>query len=182
MRAYFDLDVKKNTIMVRDMITEKIINDLPKSLLNYDPKRDNSVQAVFNRVSWHDSSTLRIINRAGLEKLYNFENGEQLEYNMIPLYENSETHHRHYNSNRAPLDQEDTFNRLRRKYQFYKSAYFLYNQRVPHQLYNGLFEVDHLAGAGQDRYIIDMSFTFLHWKIMELLVDGEISINQVDEN
>lgn len=65
------------------------------------------------------------------------------------------------------LEAKDTLGRLIRKYQAYKTIYFLENKTDPLSLYEELFTVDFRLGECKDRYISDLSFSFLHWNLME---------------
>jgi hypothetical protein len=56
---------------------------------------------------------------------------------------------------------------MKRKYQNYKSAYFLDHKTEAFNLYTELFTVDYKIDGCRGMHVADMSFTFLHWKIME---------------
>jgi hypothetical protein len=75
--------------------------------------------------------------------------------------------------------------RLHRKYNQYKSNYYLFNAQeraingtVSEYLMNkGLFNIDYRVDQCTGRYVADLSFTFLHWSLMEQLGDGKISFD-----
>lgn len=51
-----------------------------------EPARD-----IMNRFIWIDKGQIKIINKEGIEKIVDLEhNFEEVEYNVIPLFENSE--------------------------------------------------------------------------------------------
>lgn len=59
---------------------------------------------------------------------------------------------------------------------------------TPDQLYEKMFTVDYnVATPGhpeiqcKERYLADLSFTFLHWRLMEELENGGQSIENIDE-
>jgi len=70
--------------------------------------------------------------------------------------------------------------RLKRKYQCYKSAYDLFHKKEAFSLYSELFTVDYQVDGCRGMYISDLSFTFLHWKMTEQLVDRVIKIESID--
>ncbi len=47
-------------------------------------------------------------------------------------------------------------------------------------MYNVLSTVDYKYKFSKDKYVADLSFTFLHWNLMEQLEKGEITVNQID--
>ncbi len=50
-----------------------------------------SARDIMNRFIWIDKSQIKIINKEGIEKIVDLEhNFEEVEYNVIPLFENSE--------------------------------------------------------------------------------------------
>lgn len=44
-----------------------------------------------------------------------------------------------------------------------------------------MFSVDFGINNCEDRYVADLSFTFLHWKLIEQLRDGQIKIKDIDQ-
>ena len=65
---------------------------------------------------------------------------------MVPLYNNEEVRGdplNHYYKNRKSLPISDVLSRLKRKYQYYKSAYYLEHKRDPESLYPEIFTVDY---------------------------------------
>ena len=80
------------------------------------------------RFKWIDDTTIKIINREGIEKIIDINNKcEEKAYNVIPLYEkeNLKDKNDDYYHNRKSLALSQVKERLIRKYQAYKSAYYL---------------------------------------------------------
>jgi hypothetical protein len=75
---------------------------------------------------------------------------------------------------------KDVLNRLKQKYRDYKTIYYLENRKDPYSLYQELFSVDYKIGKCKDRYIADLSFSFLHWNLIEQLEQGHIRIKDID--
>lgn len=72
---------------------------------------------------------------------------------------------------------ENTYEWLERKYRLYKSAYQLHNERDPIKLYQLLINVD------SDYYnTTNLSFTYLHWKIIEQIEKGEVEVDKIDDD
>ena len=66
--------------------------------------------------------------------------------------------------------------------QSYYRAYFIDGIRDSKKLYDTLFTVDYGVGNGQDELYIDLSFTFLHWKIAESLkYDPDFNITSINK-
>lgn len=60
-------------------------------------------------------------------------------------------------------------NRLKRKYQEYFSAYYCDNIREPARLYDVLFKVDYNIDKCEGKLVADLSFTYFHWKLAEMM-------------
>lgn len=75
---------------------------------------------IMNRFKWVDEETIRIINNEGIEKIIDLKSSklEEIEYNVIPLFDNSEYKNpmRHYYSNKQNLEVWQVKERLIRKY------------------------------------------------------------------
>lgn len=178
---YIDIDRAEDQFVIRDTMTSTIIDVIPKDLMN--PKLENPKE-VMNRFEWIDKNTIRMINKEGVEKIVDIQNDcSEVEYNVIPLFNNEEIKNplRHYFTNRTPLNINEVLQRLQRKYQNYKSAYYLEHKREPFSLYSELFTVDYQRNGCKGMHSADMSFTFLHWKMMEQLDLSTLSIDLIDD-
>lgn len=89
-----------------------------------------NVKTTMNRFCWVDNLTIKIINEEGTEKLIDLETQKELAYNVIPLFDPQELEDpkRHYYNNRVPMKIEAALDRMKRKYQNYKSAYYIKNK------------------------------------------------------
>lgn len=79
-----------------------------------DPSLQSS-QELMSRFKWIDSNTVRIVNFEGIEKIVDMKNNfRELEYNVIPLFNNSEIKdkQRHFFYNRTPLEVQQVLERL----------------------------------------------------------------------
>jgi hypothetical protein len=112
--------------------------------MNLDEEPSNE---IMNRFLWVADDTIRLINHEGIEKILAIKDGklEEVEYNVIPLFDAYDIKNplRHFFSNRSSLSVSDVKERLIRKYQAYKSAYYLEHKREPFSLYSELFTVDY---------------------------------------
>ena len=54
------------------------------------------------------------------------------------------------------------------------------SKRDPHALYQVLHTVDYKIQNTNERFVADLSFTFLHWNLMEQLESEEIEAYQID--
>jgi hypothetical protein len=48
-------------------------------------------------------------------------------------------------------------------------------------MYPGLFHVDYYADRCKERIMMDLPFTFLNWKIMEELIAGRMTLEDIDD-
>lgn len=72
--------------------------------------------------------------------------------------------------------------RLKRKYQLYKSAYYLEHKREPFLLYSEMFTVDFQIQKCKGMHVSDLSFTYLHWKLMEQVDLGNVPLEMIDDS
>ncbi len=90
--------------MIRETLSQKVIYTVEKHLMNTE---NEPAKTVMNRFMWIDDKTLRIVNRGGIEKIVDLEDGQkEVEFNVIPLFDNKEMTitKRHYYNNRSPLE------------------------------------------------------------------------------
>jgi hypothetical protein len=117
---------------------------IPRDLMDLDSE---PAHEIMNRFKWVDEETIRLINNEGIEKIIDLKSStlDEIEYNVIPLFDNFETKNpmKHFYSNRGCLEVWQVKERLVRKYQAYKSAYYLEHKREPFSLYTELFTVDY---------------------------------------
>jgi hypothetical protein len=67
------------------------------------------------------------------------------------------------------------------KYQAYKSSQLL-DSNNEESLYNAMFTVDYSLEGSRGKFLADLSFSFLHWNLMEKLESGLIQLDQIDKN
>ena len=85
--------------------------------------------------------------------------------------------HFYYEKGASLLTETDV--RLQLKYQIYKSSFFLDGKKED-SLYPELFTVDYGQDDFKGRYVTDLSFSFLHWNLMEKLESGDITVDKID--
>lgn len=125
---------------------------------------------IMNRFKWISGLEYKIVNKEGIEQLVSLRKGQKiLEYNMIPIFDSKVLKDPliSFYTNRVPLDVSSVKDRLIRKYQVYKSAYYLDHVRDPSTMYESLYSIDYQVNKCTGMHVADLSFTFLHWKIME---------------
>ncbi|CDW71887.1 wd-40 repeat protein [Stylonychia lemnae] len=178
-----DVNRKDNLFVIRDTFSNRVICTVPKDLmdLNLEPASE-----IMNRFKWVDDETIKIINHEGIEKIVYLRGMEliEIEYNVIPLFDNHEIKSplRHYYTNKSQLSVWQVKERLIRKYQAYKSGYYLEHKQDAYGLYPDVFTVDYQVDHCKGMHVADMSFTFLHWKMMEQLEKKALQIELVDNS
>jgi ankyrin repeat protein len=97
---------------------------------------------------------------------------DQVSYCSIPMLDLEylkKNKKSHFFYDMSITKENQTIERLRRKYQEYFSAYNSNGLRSPSDLYNILFEVDFNIDNCQGKVVADTSFTYFHWKLAELM-------------
>lgn len=144
--------------------------------------KEGNVNEVVHRFKWHDNNTIQLINSEGLERIIRLD-GEfsEVQFHNIPLYMSFWSTHNHYYYDKPLVELDNVNERLRRKYQAYKAttlmkeATSMTDEKMKAKLlYGQLFTVDYLKPDDEDpgkmdRFVIDQSFTFLSWNLVEQL-------------
>lgn len=85
---YIDIDRALGNFVIRDTITSTLIYQIKEDLMD---SKSESPRDILNRFMWINKDRIRILNKEGIEKIIELRNGfEEIEYNMIPLFDNSE--------------------------------------------------------------------------------------------
>lgn len=90
------------------------------------------------RFKWENSETIKILNKEGIEKKIDLkDNFKEIEFNIVPLFDLKGVKDPTLNfyTNRPALQIDEVLQRLKRKYQRYKSSYYLDHKREPFSLY-----------------------------------------------
>jgi hypothetical protein len=141
---YLDADRKNGRYMIRDSFTQEIRYHIPEWLMK---ATNTNICGVANRFMWIDNDTVKIVSEEGIERLVDLKNNfKEIEFNRIPLYDPARSTDNHYYIEPTlpeTMDYDevnpnvtfDTYERLKRKYQYYKSAYYIDKKRDPQALY-----------------------------------------------
>lgn len=75
------------------------------------PNEGNVVEYA-KRFKWIDSNTIKLVNKEGVEKIVDIQNGfKEIAFSTVPLY-NQDTKYKHYYFLKEPLEIGDTLKRL----------------------------------------------------------------------
>ncbi len=93
-------------------------------------------------------------------------------FHAIPIYQSDWCYDNHYYYDKPSVENLDILERLKRKYQAYKARRLMENESDPLKIYPDLFTVDYNYRKENDqeifdRHVLDQSFTFLHWNLVE---------------
>jgi hypothetical protein len=100
---YIDIDREMKRFVIKDTFTSTLIYTISSDLMDFTTE---SARDIMNRFIWINKGQIKIINKEGIEKIVDLEhNFEEIEYNVIPLFENSEIQNplSHYFTNRRGL-------------------------------------------------------------------------------
>lgn len=140
---YLDVDRKNRKYMIRDSFTQEVRYHIPDYLME-NPNKEATFISVAHRFMWIDNDTIKIVNHEGIERLIDLKNNfKEIEFNRIPMYNPDISNDNHYYIDPPLCEPEfepgkltfDPLERLKRKYQQVKSAYYLDGKRDPHALY-----------------------------------------------
>lgn len=126
------------------------------------------------------NNSYKFVTRSGIERLIEFDekgNFREVDFCFIPNFKLEETNEEHFYTGLQHCMTQDQINeRLMRKYRVYKSLHYMEHLRSKIDVYPRLFNADYYEDDCKGRILIDLSFSFLNWKIMEQLRDGEMTL------
>jgi hypothetical protein len=169
---YLDYNKSQKIFVIKNSIdgSEKI--RIPSGLMN--PGDGQNLTLVGKKFQWVSNSYIRVINNDGIEKTFDISTPEceQVFYCSVPMLDLEylkKEKYSHYFFDMSINKENQTIERLKRKYQEYFTAYTSRGLRDPIDLYNILFEVDYNIDGCKGKVVADTSFTYFHWKIAELM-------------
>ncbi|CDW75557.1 wd-40 repeat protein [Stylonychia lemnae] len=171
LQYYLDFDKSENVFLIRRSLDQTTKCQIPKGIMN--PQTEEPIK-IGKRFRWVNSNVIKIINSEGIEKIINIENGfKDINQDTVPMIElkDFENENYHYYFEPVNIPVQDTEKRLIRKFQAYNSAVYLDQIVDKEQLYETIFQVDFTSDNYRERVVVDMSFTFIHWKLAELLAN-----------
>ena len=150
--------------------------------------KKEGLKSVVNRFKWRSNTEIQIINSEGIERVFPIDNGpapKKVMFHSIPMYQSEWCNENHYYYDKPSVDKLNIHERLKRKYQAYKGKLLMEYQSDPVdpvKVYPELFTVDYvyrqeIDEEAFDRHVIDQSFTFLHWNLVEELAEGILQLD-----
>lgn len=137
------------------------------------PGSGKDIALVGKKFQWVSNSQIRVINNDGIEKIVDITNNcDQISYCTVPMldieYLRSDNAS-HFFYDISITRENQTIERLKRKYQQYFAAINQSEEVEPADLYNILFNVDFNIDNCKGKLVSDTSFTYFHLKIAELM-------------
>ncbi len=122
---YLDFDKSNNQFIIKETLTQTPYRSIPIGLMGV--SESETVNQIARRFMWIDANTVRITNIEGLEKMVDITNGfKEISYASVPLFAVSKAEtYKHYYYDKPSLELGNTYQRLIRKLQAHKAAYFL---------------------------------------------------------
>lgn len=139
-----------------------------------------------NRFKWETNDSFFFIDDEGIERFVqcpNEENGQtfkELGYQKIPMFKPEKLEKYHYYYNTEFIPKEETHQKLMTHYTRMRHMFNTKKIRNINDYLRNYFWIDSIGSQHDARYRIVLGFTYLHWKTIENLVDGELDIEDVD--
>lgn len=191
---YLDLSDDHLSFVIRATFKRRWTNDKKERIVCRIPEefmsgKDEPAIDVARRFMWLTDTVFKIINHQGIERILDIQFFRDSGFNFIPIYDKTICTKTHYMWDplvlkTAQYNLSDCLSTLKQRYQQYKSSFNLRRVRNPketrHDLYSDIFHVDFTSNNCQSRYETDMSFSFLHWCLMEQLKAGKLQVKNLD--
>ena len=180
-KKYLDLDDTNIRFVIRDPHNhEKVISKIPTELMS---GKDEKVEDVARRFRWISEDLIHIINHEGIERIVDVTNGfKEVQFNFIPLYNPEICKKSHYILDSPSYLLSECLQTLQKRYQFYKSGYNMKKNMDPkYDMYQEIFSLDYRIDNCNGSFETDMSFSFLHWSLIEQLLSKKIKVEHLDD-
>lgn len=83
---FLDVDRKHKKFMIRDSLSQNILYDIPKWLMDMTADGE-SFSSIALKFMWVDNDRVRIVNSEGIERLVDLKNNfKEIEFNKIPMF------------------------------------------------------------------------------------------------
>jgi hypothetical protein len=168
---FIDLDESRTKFVIKPSFEKgnKPLIKIPRQLM--DGKKDK-VQDIVRRFRWINANTFHIINKQGIERViqidYEKKEFKELAFNFIPLYDQDYCSKKHYIFDPPSYLMGESLMTFKKRYQHYKTAFYIKKEIVPdYDMNNELFQMDYRIENCQGKFELDMTFSFLHWSIIE---------------
>lgn len=143
---YLDYNKSQKIFVIKNSLDGTEYRRIPSGLMN--PGDGKDLTLVGKKFQWLSNSYIRVINNDGIEKTVDIttENCEQISYCSVPILDLNylkKEKYSHYFYDMSITKENQTIERLKRKYQEYFTAYNSSGLRDHADLYNTLFEVDY---------------------------------------
>ncbi|CDW78106.1 wd-40 repeat protein [Stylonychia lemnae] len=173
LQYYLDYDKDDNMFVIKTTFDQQNHRLIPQGLMN--PSKEK-VKLIAKKFKWVDNSKIRIMNIEGFEKTVDInDNFKEISYCSVPMvdahYLKDENMPGHFYYDVSITEEHKTKERLQRKFQEYYEAYYSDNLRSPFDLYEVLFKVDYNIDNCNGKLVADLSFSYFHWKLAEMMRD-----------
>jgi hypothetical protein len=132
LQRYLFLDKNNQQFVIKGNYNGQELYKVPKHIVTVPPNCANPNHYT-NRMKWLSTSKLHITNEEGIEVVYDVDDGfKELSTNVRPLFndiEGEEWQSVIYYKDRSTPSQDELLKRIKRLYQEYKSAYYLYQEK-----------------------------------------------------
>lgn len=183
LQHYVDWSEKDQAYLIMSMVTQKKLMVIPRNIV--DPENLRRSRVITNRIKWYSNDQLLVVNKEGAERLVRMTPDGFVEeaFNMWPEFEREnipakqEIYHL-YDEMRG-ISPHDPPSKIHRQLIHHKRAYNLFKAKTQEEMYQYLFSIEtgsqELGYGGVPR--VQLTFSILDWKIMELVRDGRFSIH-----
>ena len=189
----FDFNYRERQVQIKETQTQFVYFYFPKDLINIvweGLSSKTAVSLLASRFKWISEKSFRIVNKSNLDCLFEICSNDPLDQNIESrflrlisvakvdnMHQNSVTlDSKHLIDEAKQLSSEDVLNRLCRKSQSYKIGlvHALNTRNNNYNLRKRLNGIDYLQSMRdyQASYDIEMSYTWLDWRIIKMIETG----------
>jgi len=178
---YLDFNPHTREFKVKHSLTQIELLSVPTDIVD----DTEPIPAKAKKLLFYDENKLIVINKEGVEKMVEFDvNAKQwkeISNYIIPFFQLKEGH---YFVDPEVPPSHDIIARLQDKYKRLRRTFYLFNRRDKNQVYEVLFTYNSLDENNRpaEKAVLEMSFTYLNWNVIEKLKNREVSTEDISES
>lgn len=139
------------------------------------------INDIISRFKWVSNISFLLCSSWGFEKLFEIQGNylDEIGSSQIPCYKGlSKDTHIYFE--KESLDIGNLQKRLIRKNQSLKRLRFLCGNEDHSLMFETLFSIDYNVNGGLGKFVSDLSFSYLQWKLIEEVERGQRSCKDLD--
>ena len=131
--------------------------------------KETAIRRAYNSFKWIDNDHYVYIDQEGIERCLRVEDGFEVGYSVVPQFKLDEVTDHHFYYEHEQVSKLNANKRLLQQYRKFKHLYYTRHIRDYDYFCREFVWIDTLQACHDKRFRLSMPFTYLGWKMLELL-------------